>query len=94
MSVTINVSEETAEMVQRKVDQGLYPDLETAWAEAARLLDEYDREEALLSKLQVGLDQLERGEGIPWNEETKQRILREGRAAYERGDIPDPDVCP
>jgi hypothetical protein len=25
MSVTINVSEETAEMVQRKVDQGLYP---------------------------------------------------------------------
>jgi len=94
MSVTINVSEETAEMVQRKVDQELYPDLETAWAEAARLLDEYDREEALLSKLQVGLDQLERGEGIPWNEETKQRILREGRAAYERGDIPDPDVCP
>jgi antitoxin ParD1/3/4 len=94
MSKMGQLSGETAEIVQRKVDQGLYADAESAVAEAVRLLDEYDREEALLAKFQVGIDELERGEGIPWNEEAKQRILREGRAAYERGDSPDPDVCP
>lgn len=94
MRVQVDVSQETAEIIQRKVDQGLYVDAGSAVAEAMRLLDEYDSDRDLRAKLQVAIDELERGEGIPWNDETKQRILREGRAAYERGDMPDPDVCP
>lgn len=94
MSVTIKIAQETADLFQRKVDQGLYPDLETAYAEAARLLDEQDDLTALRAKLQVGLDQMQRGEVLLWNEETKQRIIREGEEAYERGDPVDPDVVP
>jgi antitoxin ParD1/3/4 len=95
MNKTIQLSDETIEILQRKIDQGLYADAETAVAEAVRRLNDKDHDdEALLDKLQIGINELERGDGIPWNEETKQRILREGRAAYERGDLPDPDVCP
>ena len=91
MSKLIEVSDETAAIIERKVQQGLFPDAESAIAEAIQYLD--DRR-ALDAKLQVGLDELERGLGIPWNEETKRRILRDGRAAYERGEAPDPDVSP
>jgi putative addiction module CopG family antidote len=94
MRKTIEISEDAAALVQQKVDQGLYPDASAAIAEALRLLDEHDELLALRSRIQVGLDQMERGETIPWNDETKQRIIREGREAYERGDPIDPDVCP
>ena len=94
MSLTIEISEEDAALVQQKVEQGLYPDAAAALAEAIRLLDEHDELIALRARVQVGLDQMERGEVIPWNEETRQRIIREGREAYERGDPIDPDVYP
>ena len=94
MNRTIEISEEDAALVQQKVEQGLYPDAAAVIAEAIRLLDQHDELLALRAKIQVGLDQMERGEVIPWNEETKQRIIQEGREAYERGDPIDPDVCP
>ena len=94
MSKTVQLSGETAEIVQRKVDQGLYADAESAVAEAVRLLDEQDELLALRAKIQVGLDQVERGDLIPFNDETRRRIIQEGRAKYERGDPLNPDVCP
>jgi len=94
MSKTVQIANETAEIIQRTVDQGLFPDPETAFAEAVRLLDELEDDHELRARLQVVLDEFARGKAIPWNEETKQHILREGREAHERGDLPDPDVCP
>ena len=94
MTKLVPVSAEIAAIIERKVDQGLFENAESAVAEAVRRLDDGDEcDEALLAKLQIGIDELERGEGMPWNDETKQRIVREGRAAYERGDLPNPDVC-
>lgn len=94
MSVTVQISEETAEIIQRKVEQGLYADTETALAEAARLLDELDLDPNLVAQIQIGIDQAERGDVYPWNDETKQRIIREGSAKYERGDPIKRDVRP
>jgi hypothetical protein len=94
MSVTIKVSEETAEMVQRKVDQGLYPDLETAWAEAARLLDEQDYVRDLREKLREAQEEIERGEYVLWTPELSKQILEEAKELYRLGIRPDPDVCP
>lgn len=94
MTKLVPVSAEIAAIIERKVDQGLFENAESVVAEAVRRLDDGDEcDEALLAKLQIGIDELERGEGMPWNDETKQRIVREGRAAYERGDLPNPDVC-
>lgn len=94
MTKTIQISEEDAALVEQKVEQGLYPDTQAAIAEAIRLLDEHDALAELRAKIQVGLDQAARGEVVPFNEETRQRIVREGRAKYERGDPLNPDVCP
>ena len=92
MSVTIKVSEETAEIVQRKVDQGLYPDFETAWAEATRLLDEYADEQELRAALQIGIDEADRGEVLEWTPELNRRLLEEARELYRRGVKPDEDA--
>jgi putative addiction module CopG family antidote len=94
MSRSIEISEEAAAIVQMKVEQGLYPDAGAAIAEAIRLLDEHDELVALRARIQVGLDQAARGDVVPFNEETRQRIIRKGRAKYERGDALNPDVCP
>ena len=40
MTVEIPVSDETAEIIQRLIGKGRYPDSETALAEGLRLLDE------------------------------------------------------
>jgi hypothetical protein len=92
MSVTIRISQETADLVQRKVDQGLYPDLETAFAEAARLLDEQDYVRDLRAELQIGIDEADRGELLEWTPELNQQLLEEARALYRQGVKPDEDV--
>ena len=51
-----------------------WPDAGAAIAEAIRLIDEHDELVALRAKIQVGLDQAARGEVVPFNEETRQRI--------------------
>jgi hypothetical protein len=94
MSVTIKVSEESAEMVQRKVDQGLYPDLESAWGEAARLLDEQDYVRDLRKKLREAEEEIERGEYDLWTPELSKQILEEAKELYRLGIRPDRDVCP
>jgi hypothetical protein len=94
MSVNIKVSEASAEMIQRKVDQGLYPDLETAWAEAARLLDEQDYVRDLREKLREAEEQIERGEYELWTPDLSKRILEEAKELVRLGIRPDPDVCP
>jgi len=86
VSETVEIPEDVAAVVQQKVEQGLYPDSGAAIAEAIRLIDEHDELVALRAKIQVGLDQAARGEVVPFNEETRQRIIREGHAKYERGD--------
>ena len=94
MSTTLEVSEEIAAEVRRLVDAGRYPDADTAIQEAFRLLHEQQAREELWAKLEEANQQIERGEFVEWNEETRQRIVREGRAKFERGHKPKPDVCP
>jgi hypothetical protein len=92
MNKMVPVSEETAAIIQRKVDQGLYPDLETAFAEAARLLDEYDYGQQLRAELQIGIDEVDRGDVIEWTPDLNRQLLEEARDLYRRGVDPDKDV--
>jgi predicted transcriptional regulator len=94
MSVTIKVSEETAAAFQGKVDRGLYPDLETAFAEAARLLDEVEYNRSLQAKIQVGLDQAERGEVVPWTRELSRQLFEEAMELHRLGIRPESDEWP
>lgn len=94
MSTSIQVSDEVAAQVDELVETGAYPDAESAARAAFKLLHEHQLRERLLAKLEEANRQIDRGEFVEWNEETKQRIIREGRAKYERGHQPKPDVCP
>ena len=94
MTKTIHLTDETVEIIQRKVDEGLYADVETAFAEAARLLDEFDYNKELGAKLQEGIDQAERGETVPWTRELSLQIFEEAKELHRLGIRPDDDVCP
>ena len=81
--------------IQQKVAEGAFPDADEVIREAMRLLDAQQRQlQELRAKLQSGLDQLDRGEGIPFTPELMQKIRRDVAERYRRGDRPDPDVCP
>ena len=84
-----------ANILRQKIERGDYPDAGKVAREALRLLD---LEEIQLvehrAKLQVGLDQLERGEGVEWTPALMEQLSREADEMHRRGDRPDPDVCP
>lgn len=92
MSLSLDTQLET--IIWKKVETGLYPNTDEVIRQALRLLDEYDRTQELRAKLHIGLDQLDRGEGIPLTpelfEQIKQNAARKDREGYQ----PDPDVCP
>lgn len=94
MSATIEISDEVAAQVRELVESGAFPDMDSAVREAIRLLRDQHVRRELWAKLEEADQQIERGEYYEWNEETRQRIIREGHAKFERGDPLNPDVCP
>lgn len=81
--------------IHEKIELGRFPDASDVVREALRLLDEREGElDALRTKLQVGLDELDRGESDEWTPVLMERLSREADEMYHRGKQPDPDVCP
>jgi antitoxin ParD1/3/4 len=65
-TMNISLTEELAAQVKIRVDSGHYGTASEVVREALRLLIERDQsKEALRREIRKGLDQLERGEGIP-----------------------------
>ncbi len=93
--MAIQIPADVEARIQQKVAEGFFPDADEVIREAMRLLDEQERElEELRAKLQIGLDQLDRGEGIPFTPELMAKIRLEAAERYRRGERPNPDVCP
>lgn len=81
--------------IRQKVESGHFPDAGEVVREAMRLLDEQERQfNELRAKLQVGLDELDRGEGVEWTPALMEQLRQEADEMYRRGTRPDPDVCP
>ena len=93
--MTVTLTPDLEAKIREKVERGDYPDANEVVREAMRLLDEREHQlDALRAKLQVGLDELDRGEGDEWTPELMERLSREADEMYRRGEQPDPDVCP
>ena len=92
MVVTLSPDLEAA--IRRRVDAGLYEDAEAVVREALRVLQMYERIEALRASLVEGNERIERGEGIPWTPELMDSLGREAAELVRRGHRPSPDVCP
>ena len=81
--------------IQQRVAEGHFPDAGEVVREAMRLLDEQERQlEELRAKLQVGLDQLDRGEYAVFTPELVEAMRREADERFRRGARPKPDVVP
>jgi antitoxin ParD1/3/4 len=91
MSVTL--APEIEDRVRLWVESGRYPSTDAVLLDALRLLEERDLD-TLRAKLQTGIDQLDRGEGIPFTHELVLEMRREAQDRLRRGERPNPDVCP
>jgi antitoxin ParD1/3/4 len=81
--------------IREKVERGDYADAGEVVREALRFLDDRDRQLAeLRAKLQPAIDQLDRGDGIPFTPQLMEEIRREAAERFRRGEQPNPDVCP
>ena len=68
--MNVSLTPELERIVTRKVESGLYQSASEVIREGLRLLDDQDRLRELhltevRKRIQAGLDQLDRGEGIP-----------------------------
>lgn len=88
MSVTL--TPEIEAILQRKVNEGLYADAESALERAVALLDYQDKLERLRALIREG----EEGESIPWTPELMDQLSREADEMIRLGIEPNPDVCP
>lgn len=84
--MNVSLTPELEQFVNDKVKSGFYQTASEVVREALRLLNERDRERALLNAdVQAGFDQLTRGQGRTYDKATggalAERIKAEGRAA-------------
>ncbi len=91
MSVTL--APEVGDRVQSWIDSGEYPDADSVVLDALRLLEER-KLDSLRAKLQSGIDQLDRGEGIPFTPDLVSQMRRDAEDRLRRGESPNADVCP
>lgn len=92
MSVTLTPQLEA--MIQERVDSGRYTDASEVVRDALRHLEEHERSENLNALLAVGLEQAQRGETVAFTPELFEGIDRRVEEMFQRGEEPDPDVCP
>jgi antitoxin ParD1/3/4 len=82
--MNVSLTPELEKLVTQKVESGLYQSASEVIREGLRLLDDQDRiREVRLNevrkKIETGLDQLDRGEGMPGDQayaQMKQRSLK------------------
>lgn len=81
-------------LVEQIVATGDFGDADQVIDEALRLLEERHRQlQELRAKLQVGLDQADRGELAEWTPELRQQLRQSAHRRAQMGEMPDPDVC-
>jgi antitoxin ParD1/3/4 len=86
--MNVSLTPELEKLVTQKVDSGLYQSASEVIREGLRLLDDQDRLRELhlnevRKKIQTGLDQLDRGEGIPGDQAYAQ--MKQRSAAFRKG---------
>jgi antitoxin ParD1/3/4 len=91
----IQLPADVEDRIREKVERGDFPDAGEVVREAMRLLDEQERQlDELRAKLQIGLDQLDRGESAPYTPEFVERMRRKAEERFRRGERPNPEVVP
>ena len=72
-------------MIREKVDSGMYNNASEVVREALRLLEQQDRDRRLREELAIGVEQIARGETVPWTPELLQKLKAQSKAAAAAG---------
>jgi len=89
----VQLGPEVTELIQRRVEDGRYPDADAVVREALRLLEEREKLLYLRAALAEARAQYDRGEYIEWTPDLLERLEEESEEMYQQGMTPDPDVC-
>ncbi len=93
--MSIELSPRQQSVIEHLVASGSFSDVATAIDRAIQLLELHEQQmSALRTKLQVGLDQAKRGEGVEYTPEFMDELIQETEEAFLRGEVPDRDVWP
>ena len=90
----VQLGPEVTELIQRRVEDGRYPDADAVVREALRLLEEREKLLYLRAALAEANAQFDRGEYVEWTPDLMDRLVEESEEMYRQGIKPDPDVCP
>lgn len=93
----IELPEQLEAYVQYKIDAGLYSNGAEVIRDALRHMLEHDEEAAralrLRDALQIGLDQLAAGEGVPYTPTLLQDLKQQARQRAQQGEQSRPEVA-
>ena len=92
MSVTL--TPEVEAMIRERVASSRYSDASAVVQEALRHLEEHERLEHLRALLEVGRQDELRGDWVAFSPEWMADLHRRVEERFQRGEEPDPDVCP
>lgn len=91
----INLSPEMEQYLQSKVGTGFYSNASEVVRDAIRRMREEDEKlAALRAAVQVGDEQIDRGEGVPYTQERLETITAKALANARQGKKVNPDVAP
>ncbi len=92
--MNISLTPHLEAMVRQKVASGRYNNSSEVVREALRLLEEQDQRDPPRAALAVGLDDLARGDVVPWTPDFMDQLNREAEEE-DRLDLPiSDDVTP
>ncbi len=81
----VRVDGRSATLIRQRVASGRFADAAAVVREALRLLDERDHGQALRAELQIGLDQIERGETVDFTPELLDELTIEAEQNAREG---------
>ncbi|MBA3451377.1 MAG: type II toxin-antitoxin system ParD family antitoxin [Chloroflexia bacterium] len=92
--MNVSLTPQLEAMIRQRVKSGRYNNASEVVREALRHLEEHERLEHLRALLEVGRQDELRGDLVTYTPELFEEIDRRVEEMFQRGDEPDPDVCP
>ncbi|HUG63456.1 MAG TPA: type II toxin-antitoxin system ParD family antitoxin [Methylomirabilota bacterium] len=92
--MSVDLAPHVEALIREKIEAGPYRTADEVIHEALQALEERERLQRLRAMLQVGLDQLDRGEGVEFTPEWSAQRRRLAVQRAEAGEKPHPDVWP
>ena len=92
--MVIHLSPGAETRIRTLMESGGSDNPETIINEALRVLEERDQRTQLKAAIAVGIEQIERGEIIPWTPDALDRLKREAAELIRLGKPCKPEVIP